>query len=92
MFFTDLAIVFVSIKYFFLFLSVLNYCLRCHALLFHSEYLTLGKLHKDIAVFMVQSAEDSDKTQQQTIKVIMQHCAHLHYIMTCQAHPVLQFR
>ncbi len=29
----------------------------------------MGKLHKDIAVFMVQCAEDGDKSEQQTIKV-----------------------
>ena len=28
----------------------------------------MGKLHKDIATYMVQSAEDSSKTEQQTIK------------------------
>ena len=29
----------------------------------------MGKLHKDIAVYMVQSAEDASKSEQQTIKV-----------------------
>ena len=41
-------------------------------LLDFAEYFTMGKLHKDIAVYIVQSAEDSSKSEQQTIKVRQQ--------------------
>ena len=38
-----------------------------------SDSLTMGKLHKDIAMFLVQCADDSEKTQQQVIKVSQGH-------------------
>ena len=36
---------------------------------FFTEAMTMGKLHKEIAQLIVQSAEDPDKSDSQVIKV-----------------------
>lgn len=48
-----------------------SFCLvqKCYRGFLFTEYFTMGKLHKDIALHMMQSAEDTSKSEQQTIKV-----------------------